>query len=299
MTSRSQPAILAPVPGLARYLEFDLRPGAEARAAIAHLREIRSPDRTVIGVGEPLLLAAGVHLPGLRSFPGIAGAGCAFPSAQRALWVFLAGGDATELHDRSRAVCKLLENEAIVRDEVACFRYREGRDLSGYEDGTENPKDAAAVRSAIVQGAGAGLDGSSFVAAQRWVHALDIVEGMAADARDAVIGRSLVDNRELADAPPSAHVKRTAQESFDPPAFMVRRSMPWGGAKEHGLYFVAYGESLDRFERVLRRMAGLDDGIVDGLLSFTRAVSGGYYWCPPVDITGVLDLSRAVPSSNR
>jgi putative iron-dependent peroxidase len=22
---------------------------------------------------------------------------------------------------------------------------------------------------------------------------------------------------------------------------------------------------------------------VDGLLSFTRAVSGGYYWCPPMD----------------
>ena len=36
-----------------------------------------------------------------------------------------------------------------------------------------------------------------------------------------------------------------------------------------------------RFERQLRRMAGLDDGIVDGLLQFTRAVSGGSYWCPP------------------
>jgi porphyrinogen peroxidase len=86
-------------------------------------------------------------------------------------------------------------------------------------------------------------------------------------------------------------VKRTAQESYDPPAFMVRRSMPWGGVTDHGLYFVAYGKSLDRFERVLRRMAGLDDGIVDALLSFTRAVSGGYYWCPPVDPTGALDLS--------
>jgi hypothetical protein len=30
------------------------------------------------------------------------------------------------------------------------------------------------------------------------------------------------------------------------------------------LYFVAYGESLDRFERVLRRMEGVEDGIVDG-----------------------------------
>jgi putative iron-dependent peroxidase len=29
-------------------------------------------------------------------------------------------------------------------------------------------------------------------------------------------------------------------------------------------------------------MAGLDDGIVDGLLKVSRALTGGYYWCPPV-----------------
>ena len=65
--------------------------------------------------------------------------------------------------------------------------------------------------------------------------------------------------------------------------------MPWGTVHEHGLYFVAYGASLDPFERVLRRMAGLDDGVVDGLTRFTRAVSGGYYFCPPLK-DGALDL---------
>ncbi len=125
-----------------------------------------------------------------------------------------------------------------MRDEVACFRYGKGHDLSGYEDGTENPTEDAAVRAAILAGAGAGLDGSSFVAAQRWVHGLDALERLDAAARDALVGRRLSDNEELPDAPLSAHVKRAAQESFDPPAFMVRRSMPWGGVNEHGLYFV-------------------------------------------------------------
>jgi putative iron-dependent peroxidase len=143
--------------------------------------------------------------------------------------VFLAGGDATDLHDRSRAVCKRLEGGLVVRDEVACFRYRKGHDLSGYEDGTENPREDAAVRAAIVAGAVAGLDGSSFVAARRWVHRL---EGLGADARDALVGRRLSDTQELPDAPPAAHVKRAAQESFDPPAIVVRRSMPWGGPGE-------------------------------------------------------------------
>lgn len=45
---------------------------------------------------------------------------------------------------------------------------------------------------------------------------------------------------------------------------------------------MAYAASLDPYEHVLRRMAGLDDGLPDALLRFTRPVSGGYYWCPPL-----------------
>src|SRR5262249_30567150 len=108
--------------------------------------------------------------------------------------------------------------------------------------------------------------------------------------RDLLLGRNRETNAELADAPASAHVKRSAQEDFEPPAFMVRRSMPYGGVGEHGLYFVAYVATLDTFERVLRHMVGLDDGIVDGLFQFSRAVAGGYFWCPPVD-GARLDLS--------
>jgi putative iron-dependent peroxidase len=290
MTTRWQPAVLEPVPSLARYLELDLRPGADARRAAARLLEIASPARTVVGVGQPLALALGATIPGLRAFPCLAGPGCVFPSTQHALWVFLAGSDAGDLFDRSRALCAQLGDAFTLAEEVPCFRYREGRDLSGYEDGTENPRGDRAVEAAIVARAGAGLDGSSFVAVQRWVHDLDALGRLAADRRDQVIGRRVSDNEEMAEAPASAHVKRAAQESFDPAAFMVRRSMPWGGVREHGLYFVAYGESLDRFERVLRRMAGLEDGVVDGLLSFTRAASGGYYWCPPAEAAGHLDL---------
>ncbi len=66
--------------------------------------------------------------------------------------------------------------------------------------------------------------------------------------------------------------------------------MPFGGLAERGLYFCAYGESLDRFERILKRMAGLEDGVVDALMTFSRAVTGGYYWCPPM-CNGKIDWS--------
>ena len=196
----------------------------------------------------------------------------------------------SEAHDASVAARAALGDAFVLRDEVFAFRYRDGRDLTGYLDGTANPVDEKAVEAAIVTRAGAGLDGSSFVAAQRYLHDLERLRKLAAAERDDVFGRRLSDNEEMADAPRSAHAKRAEQESFAPSGFMVRRSMPWGGLGESGLYFVAYGESLDRYERTLTRMAGLEDGIVDALLGYTRALSGAYYWCPPL-AGGLLDLS--------
>jgi Dyp-type peroxidase family len=138
-----------------------------------------------------------------------------------------------------------------------------------YSRANRSPETAAA----IVSGQGAGLDGSSFVAVQRYVHDHAGFARLTPEARDHAMGRRASDNEEIADAPASAHVKRTAQESFEPTAFMVRRSMPWGGVAEHGLYFVAYGESLDRFERMLTRMAGIE-AITGARPSATVATTG-------------------------
>ena len=170
------------------------------------------------------------------------------------------------------------------------FKFDRGLDLTGYEDGTENPQGDAALEAAIVGRAEPGLDGSSFVATQQWVHDLDHFEVMSQRERDNIIGRRISDNEELDDAPASAHVKRTAQESFDPEAFVVRRSMPWADADGEGLMFVAFGKSLDPFEAQLRRMTGQEDGFIDGLFRFSRPISGGYFWCPPIS-NGCLDLS--------
>jgi putative iron-dependent peroxidase len=293
---RSQPAILAPVFPAGHFLVLGQKPGADVRDSLHRLADIPIGERTVVALGEPLALAAGASVPRLRCMPALGGPGCAFPSTQASLWVFLGGDDAGELVHRARAFTAELADAFHVEEDVPAFRYAGGRDLSGYEDGTENPKAENAVAAAIVSGVSAELDGSSFVAWQRWVHDLTALDRMTQDQKDHVVGRRRDTNEEIADAPAYAHVKRSAQESFDPPAFMVRRSMPWGNAREHGLCFVAYGASLDAFERVLRRMAGLEDGVVDGLLRFSRAASGGYYWCPPLS-DGRLDLRALALSS--
>jgi putative iron-dependent peroxidase len=66
--------------------------------------------------------------------------------------------------------------------------------------------------------------------------------------------------------------------------------VPWADAGGEGLMFVAFGKSLDAYEVQMRRMAGLEDGIVDGLFRFSRPLSGSYFWCPPV-ADNTLDLT--------
>ncbi len=259
---------------------FDLEPGADPRHGLDAVSLLPSRARSVVGVGQPMALALEAEVPGLRGFSALSGVGVSFPSNQGALWIAIGGDEHGEVLDHALEVRRKLRGFRLL-ETVDPFRYRGGRDLTGYEDGTENPKGDAAVEAAIVAD-GEGLAGGSFVAAQRWVHDLERFARNEPAARDAIIGRALATNEEIPDAVASAHVKRSAQESFDPPAFMVRRSMPWGSVREHGLYFVAYVNELDKFERVLRRMAGLEDGVVDGLMTFTRAVSGGYYFCPPL-----------------
>jgi putative iron-dependent peroxidase len=286
----SQGPILAPSARLGRFHVLDLsHPDADPRPALTALASALDYQHAVVGFGSPLLEKLGVSLPGLRVFPALAGPGCCVPSTQGALCCFLGGNDRGELLHASRRLMTLFGTAFRTNEVQDTFTHRDGRDLTGYVDGTENPSGEAAVQAALISGRGAGLDGGSFVAMQRFVHDFDRFFAKSTVERDHSVGRSLATNAELADAPASAHVKRSAQESFDPAAFMVRRSMPFVTPEASGLYFVAFGESLDRFERVLRRMLGMEDGVVDALFGFTRAVSGGYYFCPPLD-AGRLDL---------
>ncbi len=280
-----QPLVLAPVPATARSVTFVLRAASDPRAGLSALARDLDPVTSLLGIGAPLAAALGAEVVGLRPFPALPGVGVAVPSTQGALWLMLHGADRGVVADAAERARVALGDAYRVADDVELFKYQEGRDLSGYVDGTENPKDDAAVEAAIA------ADGSSFVAVQRWVHDLGWLSRQPAADRDNMVGRRSSDNEEMGDAPEYAHVKRSAQESYDPPAFMVRRSMPYINRREKGLLFIAYGESLDRYERVLRRMAGLEDGVVDGLFRFTRPATGSYFWCPPVK-DGRVGLAR-------
>lgn len=290
LATLAQAGILQPIPAHARYLGCQLRVGADPRTVLRRLVSQADGQATVVALGASLVRELGVQIPGLKTFTGVEGARIKLPATPTDLLLWLRGTDRGELLIRSRHLETLLAPAFDVTDITDAFNHDNGRDLTGYEDGTENPQGDDALAAALLpESAGPGLAGSSFVAVQRWQHHMSRFEAMSRHQQDDTIGRTRESNEELDDAPASAHVKRTAQESFEPEAFVLRRSMPWAEGNEGGLVFTAFGHSFDAFEAQLRRMSGAEDGITDALFSFTEPQTGAYFWCPPV-LDGALDL---------
>ncbi len=288
----TQPGILAPVTPHFRFLHFDIKREDQVNASLQRLQDTEW-QHDVVGVGPELVARLGATVPGLRPFPQFSGSKVALPINQHALLYILRDQERSALMDRTHDVERLLSPGFFLRDCEDAFKYKEGRDFSGYEDGTENPEDRA-EEVALIRGGGPGIDGGSMLALQIFIHDLPALFERDPQAQDHIIGRSRIDNEELDDAPETAHVKRAAQESFDPEAFMIRRSVPYTKGLEKGLVFVAYGRSLDAFDAVHKRMVGAEDGLVDALFSFTRPRSGATYFCPPVSDRR-LNLSALLP----
>lgn len=285
-----QAGILADIPKHAKYMFFSLKAETNPCNAIKSLVKHIDGETAVIGFGLSLLKYLDMNIDGLKNFPTYTGPGFDVPSTPASLWVWQRGTDRGELLHQSLHIQQLLTDSFELQNTIDAFQYKDSRDLSGYEDGTENPENQDAINAAITQDSGDGLNGSSFVAVQQWVHDLTHFKSMSVTEQDNTIGRQISDNEEIETAPPSAHVKRTAQEDFSPEAFVVRRSMPWTDSDKAGLVFVAFGHSVDAFEALLKKMVGEVDGTVDALFNFTHPVTGSYFWCPPMK-NGKIDLS--------
>ena len=184
MTATYQPAILAPCTAVGRSVLFRIAPGGDVEKALRKLRDGIDSDCGVVGIGEPAMLAMGKTVEGLRTFPAMSGAACSVPSTQEALCFLLRGPDRGVVFDLTQRIRELVADAFVIVDVNDTFVYHGNKDLTRFEDGTENPKDEAAVEAAIRE------DGSSFLVIQRWVHDLARFHKLPRSHREHVIGRS-------------------------------------------------------------------------------------------------------------
>lgn len=186
----------------------------------------------------------------------------------------------------SQAFFEGIQTQVEVLDERVCFRHFEGRDLTGFIDGTENPqfKEDRAETALLDQDAGIFVDGS-FVFAQRYVHHLDKWKKLKVDAQEHIMGRTKLESIELDDQvkPENAHISRAVIEDDQGEELeILRHSLPYGdGQGDQGLFFIAYCKDLSIIDRMLLRMFGRSgDGIHDRLLHFVSPQDGAYFFAP-------------------
>lgn len=183
-----------------------------------------------------------------------------------------------------------IQDKVEVLDERVCFRYFDGRDITGFIDGTENPQfpDDRAETALLGEDAGIFQDGS-FIFAQRYAHDLEKWKRLKVDAQEHVIGRTKLESIELDDdeKPENAHVARTVVEDDKGDEMeILRHSLPYGdGQGEQGLFFIAYTKDLNIIDSMLQRMFGTaGDHIHDRLLHFVTALDGAYYFAPSEEL---------------
>lgn len=180
-----------------------------------------------------------------------------------------------------------VSEDVEVIDETMGFRYLDARDMTGFIDGTENPKlEQRKDVALIAEGKHAG---GSFVMVQRFVHKLPAWERLSQTAQEKIIGRTKPDSIELDDVPPASHVGRVDIKEEGKGLKIVRHSLPYGSVtKEHGLLFIAYCHTQHNFDQMLSSMYGETDGKTDMMLKFTDAVTGAYFFAPSQEALAAL-----------
>jgi len=162
---------------------------------------------------------------------------------------------------------------ASVDDEYG-WHFQDGRDLSGFIDGTENVADAVKRREY-----GLLPSGGSYAIHQRWIHDIKSFEKLPVEEQEKIVGRSKPDSARLSALPKDSHVARSRDDK-DNQIPIIRQSMPFGPAKgPRGLLFIAYANSPARFDVLLDRMTG-KGGSDDRIMSFSKCVASQYYYIP-------------------
>jgi putative iron-dependent peroxidase len=271
------------------YLEFDLLASADGPAAVADVARMREPRTTIGGVNlvagfRPELWAAvapdsapaGVH--GFDE-PIRGHATHTMPATQHDIVVWLAGASYDVAFDTSRSIVAELMQRARLAHEIVGWQYHHDRDLTGFEDGSENPSIVEATSVALVPPGLTG-EGSSILLLQQWEHDAIAWESLPVPTQEAIIGRRKSDSQELDPKPPTSHVARTDQDRFGK---IFRRNVAYGTVAQHGTIFVGFCGSQRPLAQMLESMAGQGSEPPDQLTSVARAVTGAYYVIPSAD----------------
>ena len=181
-----------------------------------------------------------------------------------------------------------LRGLATVKEEVTGFTYLDSRDLTGFIDGTQNPKGAERNEVALIGSEDSAFAGGSYVLTHRFIHLLSKWSELDPARQERLVGRAKADSAELTgDAKlPTSHISRAETHVNGEELKIVRHSLPYGTVSgDQGLFFIAYAKAPQIFYQMLSRLYGTSgDGLHDEMMEYTRAVTGAVFFTPSLQV---------------
>jgi putative iron-dependent peroxidase len=170
-------------------------------------------------------------------------------------------------------------------DDVAGFRYFDGRDLLGFVDGTANPDGLDLPAATIVGEEDPAYTGGSYVVIQKYLHDMSAWRAQKVETQEAIVGRTKFDNVELPDATDGqkSHKTLCTIEDAEGEHDILRDNMPFAvpGRGEYGTYFIGYSRHLWVINKMIERMfIGDPAPLHDRILDFSKAVAGVTFFAP-------------------
>ncbi|MGZ4612743.1 MAG: Dyp-type peroxidase [Kineosporiaceae bacterium] len=107
-------------------------------------------------------------------------------------------------------------------------------------------------------------------------------ESEPVEVQERGMGRTKPDSIELDPLPVDSHVARTTIEVDGEEKDIFRRNVAYGGVGDHGTVFVGFSLEQWRLTEMLRRMAGVGDGVRCALTRYLTPLTGAYYVVPSV-----------------
>ena len=272
------------------YLEFSLARGADPQTLVRRAASFHEPRTTVGGVNlvagfKPELWqsVAPAEMPrDAKSFeaPMRGPDGFEMPATQADLWLWFSGATYDIVWENARDAVRYLRGIATLVREVDGWSYRHSRDLTGFEDGTENPNLLDAPDAALVPEGQPG-EGGSVLLFQLWRHEHSWLE-LSDDAQERAMGRTKAASVEFEESvmPQDAHVARAKDVVDGEERKIFRRNVPYGNVTEYGTVFVGFSCEQSRLTRMLSRMAGIEGGVRDAITRHTTPLTGAFYVVP-------------------
>lgn len=215
------------------------------------------------------------------------------PAVNYDLYIEVRSDRADVNHIVAGKICTLLADSVELNEQVRAFRFLDGRDLTGFVDGTENPQGRHRRDVALVADEDdAEFSNGSYLTIQRYRHNLNLWNTLKVKEQEDVFARTKLDNEEYTSENklPTSHIKRTnLKDSEGKSIEILRQSMPYGDMKTQGLFFVSYCKSPEPFKLMLESMiSGDDHGNFDHMLKYTQAETGACFFAPSLNVLSSL-----------